>query len=74
MSNETSGGGMSALRLIRVIAIALSVFASGYLLGAFMAWDWNPGNWDSSARSLGGLMLGALGVIAAIVCEAAARP
>jgi hypothetical protein len=33
------------------VCLALAVFPSVYLLGAFIAWDFNPGNWDASARA-----------------------
>ena len=65
---------MSAWRVIRFAAIALGVFALGYLVGAFMAWELNPGEWDAAARSMGGVLFAAMGLGVATVVDLESRP
>lgn len=38
-----------------------------YLLGCFIGWDFNPGNWDSFGRAFIGFFMVWVGAIAAFI-------
>ena len=42
--------------ILSVLASAISV-ALVYIVGAFMAWDFNPGNWDIVFRFVIGIVM-----------------
>jgi hypothetical protein len=35
---------------------AMAALVGAYLIGAFIAWDWNPGHWDAAGRMALGVM------------------
>lgn len=54
--------------MIRLIIAAVLIAVGVYLFGAFVAWDFNAGNWDQGGRFIIALLmpgLSAIGLIAA---------
>ena len=37
---------------IKITEWVLLGVVAGYLFGAFVAWDWNPGHWEAVGRAL----------------------
>ena len=49
------------MKAIAALIVFWIIFGMVYLLGAFICWELNPGNWDTVAR----IMVGFLGFFAA---------